>query len=79
MTTKAEFKEFALKNGMRLCVVCKGEVVGGCCPPCGKVICYPCSTLVTMTTGEMAYRCRECAAEIVLKGDGAVGLKRPGS
>lgn len=71
--SKESWKEFALKNGMRACILC-GEPTGRGCPGCEKVVCFKCSVAVDVTlddnSGAIMWRCRACAAGIVLSGEG---------
>lgn len=70
-----KWKEYALAHGMKPCVLC-GEPVGGRCPSCDRFICFgsACTVPVRLVIGEhagsIAWRCRPCAAEIVLSGEG---------
>lgn len=64
----------AFRSGMRPCVLC-GEPTGRGCP-CGEVVCFKCSVAVDVaisegnTEGRIAWRCKRCAAELVLTGQG---------
>jgi uncharacterized membrane protein len=72
---KSAWNNYALNNGMKPCILC-GEPVGGRCPPCDRVICYACTVAVKLPSGEIAWRCKECAAEMVLAHGGVVMPKR---
>lgn len=74
-TPLEEWKQYALTHGMKPCVLC-GEPVGGRCPPCDRVICYACTVPVKIAKsegnveGRIAWRCKQCAAELILSGQG---------
>lgn len=72
----SNWKELAFNSGMRPCILC-GEPVGGRCPPCDRVICYGCTHPVELPSKEIAWRCTECAAEMVLVHGGKVLEKKP--
>lgn len=67
--SKMRFWKLAFESGMKPCVLC-GEPVGGRCPPCDRVICFECTVPVRLEDGAVAWRCRVCAAGIVLSGRG---------
>lgn len=79
--SKEDFKRFAFAHGMKPCVLC-GEPVGGRCPPCGRVICYACTVLVKLAMSEgnveggIAWRCKECAASLILSDQAELMEKR---
>jgi hypothetical protein len=52
------------------CFLCKGQG-GGHCPICDRIVCFMCIIPVRMKAGgTFSWGCRECAASLVLSGEG---------
>lgn len=53
-----------------VCINCNDDTYGMSCRPCGKSLCRACIVPLVMTSGleEITWRCRECAASLILSG-----------